>query len=137
MNKIKYRGIIYDSKGFLWRTEFSTIGNVVVGLPTILGTGDFTDEYEATVENIASSVLVHEWFSHGIMHYLDEDKNHRFAYKNVIDYAPLWELTTNRYKGFILSQFLSYTEQETGRNFIPLYYMYLYDKYTRYYRNEN
>ena len=133
MDKIQNGGVMYldyiSNSETSWRTYFNTDM-----LPIIYGTGGFIEEYEATVENIASSILIHEWFSHGIMHYSDEDKNHRLAYKNVIDYTPLWDITTDRYKGFILDKFQYYTEQEIGSRYIPLYYMNLYNKFIQYYK---
>lgn len=40
--------------------------------------------YETTVENVASSVIVHEWYSH-LMKGIDDDfKNHRFAFINLM-----------------------------------------------------
>ena len=37
-------------------------------------------DYEATVENLSASLLVHEWYSHGIKGYGDANNNHRLAY---------------------------------------------------------
>ena len=50
----------------------------------ITGSGYFTS-YEATVENIASTVIVHEWYSHFKKQFGNRFNNHRFAYKNVIE----------------------------------------------------
>ena len=45
--------------------------------PKIIGTGGYS--YETTVENIASSVIVYEWYSHGKKYNSDEYKSHRLA----------------------------------------------------------
>lgn len=133
MNKIQNGRIMHldynTNSNTSWRTIFYTNS-----LPLIYGTGGFIEEYEATVENIASSILIHEWFSHGRMHYSDTDRNHRLAYKNVINYSPLWDMTTDKYKGFILDKFQYYSEQETGNRYISLFYMNLYNKFIKYYQ---
>lgn len=96
---------------------------------------DFISVYECIVENIAISVLVHEWFSHGIRHYDDVSKTHRFAYENVINYKDLWEQTTDRYKGFIMKMLQEYTENETGCKSVGVLYQNLYNRYIKYYKN--
>ena len=65
--------------------------------------------YETTVENIQSSVIVHEWYSHIMKKNGDRFKSHRLAYKNVINYKTLWNKTTDSYKRFYLKQLLLYT----------------------------
>ena len=84
--------------------------------PEIYWVNDFTGKYEATVENIGSTVLVHEWFSHGIMHYGEIDNNHSLAYQNVINWKPLWNKTTFNYKRAVLTEFIKLTFKETGSN---------------------
>ncbi|WP_448520771.1 RHS repeat-associated core domain-containing protein [Schleiferia thermophila] len=95
----------------------------------ITGTDKYT--YKTTVENIQSSVVVHEWYSHikkgqGNYEYL---KSHRLAYKNVINYKPLWNKTTDDYKGFNMRSLLKYTKEETGRTTVDPLYRNLYNKY--------
>ncbi|MDE6199871.1 MAG: RHS repeat-associated core domain-containing protein [Muribaculaceae bacterium] len=117
MDRIEWGGIKYRPKNNVnvtWETVFSLACGIQLLRPRIYGTGNFTKIYEATVENIASSVLVHEWYSHGIMNYCDMDKTHRFAYQNVIRYEPLWNVTTDKYKRAVLFEFISYTFSETG-----------------------
>ena len=46
--------------------------------------------YETTVENIQSSIVVHEYYSHIKKNNGDNYKSHRLTYKNVINYKPLW-----------------------------------------------
>ncbi len=98
----------------------------------ITGTDGYS--YETTVENVQSSVIVHEWYSHikkgqGNFPYL---KFHRLAYKNVINYKSLWDSTTNEYKGFNLNRLGDYTKKETGRNQVDILYRNLYNKYSKY-----
>ena len=95
----------------------------------ITGTDKYT--YSTTVENIQSSVVVHEWYSHikkgqGNFPYL---KSHRLAYKNVINFKTLWNNTTDDYKGFNMRTLLKYTKYETGRTKIDPLYRNLYKKY--------
>ena len=85
------------------------------------------------MENIQSSVVVHEWYSHikkgqGNFPYL---KSHRLAYKNVINYKALWDKTTDAYKGFNLEGLQRYTKEETGRTQVDPLYRNLYKKYIK------
>lgn len=95
----------------------------------IVGTGSYL--YETTVENVSSSVIVHEWYSHQIKGVNDDLKSHRLAYKNVINYKALWNNTTNAYKAFVLEQLRSYTYGETGRMNVDPPYRNLYNKYVK------
>lgn len=85
--------------------------------------------YESTVENIASSIIVHEWYSHIKKENRDGMKSHRLAYKNVINFKALWDKTTDAYKGFNMRQLRFYTEKETGRKNVDPLYQNLYNKY--------
>ena len=96
---------------------------------TINGSGKYT--YETTVENIQSSVVVHEWYSHIMKGNTDQLKSHRLAYKNVINYKALWNNTTDAYKKFNISQLLKYTSIETGRNQVDPPYRNLYKQYIK------
>ncbi len=85
--------------------------------------------YEATVENFASSMLVHEWYSHarkGCTKYL---KSHRLAYKNVINFKLFWNGTTTTYKCFYMKELQRLTKEETGRNSVDYLYLNLYNRY--------
>ncbi len=97
-------------------------------------TGTDKYDYETTVENIQSSVVVHEWYSHikkgqGNFPYL---KSHRLAYKNVINYKALWDKTTDAYKGFNLNRLAELTKDETGRTRVDPLYRNLFNKYHKY-----
>ena len=68
---------------------------------------------------------------------LFNDNNvHHLAYKCIIDWKPIWDMTTNKYKGFIMYQLRYYTEQETGRTRVDGAYRHMYDKYIKYYNHE-
>ena len=97
--------------------------------PIIYGTGNNYSSYESTVENIASSLIVHEWYSHGMKLNRDSMLSHRLAYKNVINFKPLWNKTTPSYKEFVLRQLKYYTEKETGRSIVDKPYRYSYKIY--------
>lgn len=89
--------------------------------------------YETTVENVASSIIVHEWYSHIMKENRDDMKSHRLAYKNVINFKTFWSSTTDAYKGFNMRQLKNFTESETGRTKVDPLYINLYNKYYREY----
>ena len=125
ISTIKGGTIYYEAmdKGS-WVTHFSVDGE---GKSSIAGSGNH--DYETTVENVASSIIIHEWYSHDQKRTSDTYKSHRLAYKNVINFKKLWNKTTNKYKSFVLSQLQWYTKQETGRPHIDPLYRRLYNKY--------
>ena len=90
--------------------------------------------YEATVENFASSLIVHEWYSHAMKDCGDKYKSHRLAYKNVINYKTFWNATTNRYKGFVMYELQDYTHNEINLQMVEPLYRRLYSKYIIYYK---
>ncbi len=92
-------------------------------------TGSDKYSYETTVENIQSSIGVHEYYSHIKKNQGDRYNSHRLAYKNVINYKALWNKTTDAYKGFNMRTLLRYTKSETGRTKVDLLYRNLYKKY--------
>ena len=104
--------------------------NSRIDIKTINGTDKYS--YETTVENIQSSIIIHEWYSHIIKGNCDQLKSHRLAYKNVINYKPLWDKTTDNYKRFNLRQLLKYTTKETKRTNVDSPYRNIYNKYMNY-----
>lgn len=115
--------IAYENrKDAAWVTQILSNGSF-----GIIGSGIY--DYESTVENIASSVIVHEWYSHGMKHNASSLKSHRLAYKNVINFKKLWNNTTDSYKQFTLKQLLKHTKSETGRSQIDSKYRRLYKKF--------
>ena len=78
--------------------------------------GPIPNSYEYTVENIASSVIVHEWYSHMISKSANTPNPHSNAYFNVMLYKPLWNKTTDRYKAFVNSKYWEYICTEMGIN---------------------
>lgn len=111
------------TKNAAWITWRNSKGQVT----GIDGTANL--DYETTVENVASSVIVHEWYSHVKMGIDDDFKNHRFAYINVIDYEALWTYTTANYKRTMLNKLLHYTKLETGNDTLDKKYQKLYEAY--------
>jgi len=89
--------------------------------------------YETTVENVASSIIVHEWYSHIMKENRDNMKSHRLAYKNVINYKAIWNNTTDTYKGFNMRALRKYTQSETGRTKVDPLYLNLFNKYHKKY----
>jgi len=90
--------------------------------------------YETTVENIASSIIVHEWYSHIKKDNRNEMKSHRLAYQNVINFKELWNFTTDKYKGFNLQRLKDYTISESGgtKSEVDPLYRNLFDKYSKF-----
>ena len=97
------------------------------GKGRIRGSGNY--KYETTVENVQSSIIVHEYYSHIKKNQADEYKSHRWAYKNVINFKSLWNETTPAYKGFVVRKLQEYTKSETGRPIVDPPYRYSYNKY--------
>ena len=133
--KIRYR---HADNGELFATPYYKQDGTFIypNPPKIYWSTDFSNLYEATVENIASSVLVHEWYSHGLQHNGDNFKSHRLAYQNVINYKAFWNATTDKYKGFIMHELLDYTAKETGRTSVKPLYQNLYNKYIKHLKYE-
>ena len=105
-NKIHFDpGIAKDAS---WNTEFKLSADFV---PIISGNAAF--KYEGTVENIASSIIVHEWYSHGVCHVYDGKFNHWNAYFNVICFNPLWRKTTTKYQDLNLNNFAVFYIKES------------------------
>lgn len=131
LSSIRNKRIEYDAdnKG-TWITHFSKCVQSST-LPRITGNGLFV-EYEATVENLASSIIIHEWYSHRIKEVRTALQSHRLAYKNVINFKRFWKNTTNNYKGFTMRALLFYTKKETGRKNVDSLYRNLYNKYYKY-----
>ena len=107
MSEIAEASIKYDGANRNWNTQFSRSNSIK---PIITYGGK--NKYECTVENFASSVIVHEWFSHGVQHVSDEQNNHLKAYFNVIYNNSLWEKTTDNYKKFIKNKFIEYLRHD-------------------------
>jgi len=101
--------------------------NARIKSKTITGTDNYS--YETTVENIQSSIVVHEWYSHIQKGNSDRLDSHRLAYKNVINYKSLWNNTTDAYKRFNVRMLQYYTKTETGRTNVDPPYLNLYNKY--------
>ena len=118
--------------GFETNSEAHWTTSYFIGYyPIINGAGNNQSDYESTVENIASSIIVHEWYSHGMKHNGDLMLSHRLAYKNVVNFKPLWEKTTPSYKKFVLKQLKYYTEKETGRSVVDKPYRFQFNKYCK------
>ena len=122
--KIKY---MHPNDGY-WSTA-PDYNNERSGKPKIYGSGGYVNDYESTVENIASSIIVHEWYSHGKKFNGDLNKSHRLAYQNVINFKRFWNKTTDKYKAFVLKRLKDYCLKEIHKNYVPKPYQRLYKKY--------
>jgi len=106
MTDINKERIGHDNrKGSYWHTDWYKKGK-----PGIKGTGNY--KYESTVENIASSIILHEWYGHIKMGYGDDSKSHYKVYSAVMNFKPLWEKNTKEYKTFNCEKFLEYIVKE-------------------------
>ena len=76
---------------------------------------DIGRDYEATVENLSASLLVHEWYSHGVKGYGDANNNHRLAYSNVMRDKTFYPKTTIKYKNFVRNMYNKYKNREIKR----------------------
>ncbi len=101
-NTIRFDGRLFGN----WCTAYDANGQLGEN-SDIYATDRYLRSYEATVENIQSSLIFHEWFSHKIQGCSDTEKNHQQAYQNVID-SPLWATTTQSYKEFNENEFKKY-----------------------------
>lgn len=116
-----------DPDAFWGTTFFNNTKQEYIYPPIISFSNDFTNTYEATVENILSTVLVHEWYSHGIKHIGDE--NHVIAYENVIRCKDLWDKTTSRYQYFVLGKIHHFIEADCKRKLTETLYINLIKEY--------
>ena len=91
-------------------------------------TGTDKYKYETTVENIQSSIVVHEWYSHIQKKVGSYAGNHRLAYENVIKYTSLWDKTTDSYKSFNVNKLQKYTKRETSKD-IEAPFLNIYNQY--------
>ena len=107
----------------------SWVSSYVLGKGKGKITGSDKYSYSTTVENIQSSIGVHEYYSHIKKNQGGRYSSHRLAYKNVINYKGLWDKTTDGYKGFNMRTLLKYTKSETGRTKVDPLYRNLYKKY--------
>ena len=78
--------------------------------PLGASTGKF---YEATVENIQASVVIHEWYGHLQRGWGDANKTHRYCY-SAVWHDPLFQKTTKNYQEFIKSKYNDYNRRETN-----------------------
>lgn len=112
---------LYNGRvGYREYKNSSFITKLTNGQIHILANRPISPDYEATVENLASSLIVHEWYGHGIMrngsHHIDSSgnlhPNHHLVYKKVLDYTPLSYKTTFRYLLFLNNRFNHYLMKE-------------------------
>jgi len=122
MNDFEGNMVHFGNEG-AWHSSWAT-GS---GRGTVTGSGGYS--YETTVENVASSIIVHEWYSHLKKDNRTTMNSHRLAYKNVINFKYFWDMTTDAYKKFNLEELKRLTKDETGRLIVDPLYRNLYKKY--------
>ena len=128
MNDLEGGKIHFSNRnGAGWISEY----RLGTGTGKISGTDKY--QYDTTVENIQSSIGVHEFYSHIKKNQGGQIfSSHRLVYKNVINFKSLWNNTTDNYKGFNLQRLRDYTEKETGRKIVDPLYRNLFNKYGKY-----
>ena len=67
--------------------------------PQIVARGRTNNEFEGTVEHLASCLLVHEWYGHGIKGI--RENNHSLAYKYQMQDPIFYPKTTKSFKKFV------------------------------------
>jgi hypothetical protein len=124
--KIKNGTIEYEDMDANWRTDVAEPSS---SIRKISGSISYVGDYETTVENVASSIIVHEWYTHSVKDAGTKHHSHRLAYQNVINFKPLWNKTTDAYKGFVVRQLAYYTKVEIKQNTVLQPYRISYNKF--------
>jgi len=132
MSDLKGGKIHFD---YARRPKGSWVSSYVLGKGKGKIRGSDKYSYSTTVENIQSSVVVHEWYSHIKKNNGGGFDSHRLAYKNVINFKSLWNNTTDGYKGFNMRGLLKYTKSESNnrKTQVDPLYRNLYKKYHKKY----
>lgn len=114
-----FNGVIFDMStidGGKIGFKKSKTGNWTTNTRTGGITGSDKYKYETTVENIVSSVVVHEWLAHLILGV--SDANHSDAYIQVAKYIASnaeFSNVTESYKDFTLEAWTKYYIEEEGK----------------------
>lgn len=97
------------------KSNFTTLGKHDGIKTSIDAHGRTQESYEGTVENFASTIIVHEWFSHGEYKIGSQYRNHSQAYMNIMNDKFFYPKTTNKYKDFIKTWYEKYKSNERKR----------------------
>lgn len=98
-----------------YKSNFTTLGKHDGIKTSIDAHGRTQESYEGTVENFASTIIVHEWFSHGEYKIGSQYRNHSQAYMNIMNDKIFYPKTTNKYKDFIKTWYEKYKSNERKR----------------------
>lgn len=99
-------GVKYKEGNYNWLASYSKTGDK----GNIFGSGQYG--YESTVENIQSSIVIHEYISHIQYKFGDDTKSHRMSYLLTMSTGSLWNSTTKKYKEFVWKQYNLYKNNE-------------------------
>ena len=105
MKKLKGGKVSFDEnapKNELWGT-YKNSGQIK------FNSDHWNNSYEATVENIQATGIIHEWYSHKL--YKIGDHNHSLAYKNIMN-SIFWNAVTDKYKSHIKSSYKYFFNEE-------------------------
>lgn len=120
MSKITGGKVTFDGS-----IKGSWVTNMETG--TIVGSDRYS--YATTVENIQSSTIIHEWYSHKMKRNGSYIGSHTLAYTNVINFKELWNSTTTDYKTFNLDTLQWYVLFEQNKKEVSPLYRNLYKTY--------
>ena len=70
-------------------------------------------KYETSVENVATSVIAHEWYGHYKRRWGKATKNHRYCYAAAMN-SVWYSQTTQKYKSFYSNKYLELYINETN-----------------------
>ena len=87
-----------NSGGYITNIKDRTIAATESNLIPLTQSNAFA--YEATVENIQASVIIHEWYGHILRGWCTKNKTHHFCYSAVMN-DPLFKRTTTNYQNYI------------------------------------
>ena len=87
-----------NSGGYITNIKDRTITATESNLIPLTQSNAFA--YEATVENIQASVIIHEWYGHILRGWCTKNNTHHFCYSAVMN-DPLFKRTTTNYQNYI------------------------------------
>lgn len=92
---------------------FSTYSYTNGNKPRIVARGGTWKEFEGTVENFASCLLVHEWYGHGVQGV--RDYNHEQAYLLQMQDPIFFPKTTDKFHKFVTTGYIKYNSGKKGK----------------------
>ncbi len=110
MKKLTGGKVFFDEnapKNRLWGTDTRS-GEIT------FNSDHWNNSYEATVENIQATGIIHEWYSHKLYKIAFTKKNHSLAYKNIMN-SIFWDTVTDKYKYHVRTRYQECIEDEKNK----------------------